>query len=112
VLQLPTDNLDLAISHSAIDWIELMRQAPFTKDLSVGVLDVHTHEVESVATVRRRITHALDLVPLPALWVTPDCGLKTRTVEEATAKLRVMVEASAQVRETAAGAAAAKVVSP
>jgi len=33
-----------------------------------------------------------------ALWVTPDCGLKTRTVEEAIEKLGNMVAATQQVR--------------
>jgi 5-methyltetrahydropteroyltriglutamate--homocysteine methyltransferase len=103
MLQLPTHNLDLAISQSAIDWIEVLRRAPFTKDLSVGVLDVHTHDIETVNTAQRRIERALQLVPLEALWVTPDCGLKTRTVEEAMAKLRSMVEAAARVRAMASG---------
>lgn len=94
MLALPTHNLDLAISQSAIDWIETLRRAPFTKDLSVGVIDVHTHEVESMATVQRRIERALQLVAAEGLWITPDCGLKTRTVEEATAKLESMMAAT------------------
>jgi methionine synthase II (cobalamin-independent) len=32
------------------------------------------------------------------VWIQPDCGLKTRTVEEAEAKLRVMMEATAAVK--------------
>ena len=98
MLELPTHNLDLAISQSAIDWIGILRRAPFTKDLSVGVLDVHTHTVESAQAVRGRIERALELVSSTALWVTPDCGLKTRTVEEAIEKLGNMVAATQQVR--------------
>ena len=101
MLNLPTHNLDLAISQSAIDWIGLMRSAPFTKDLSVGVLDVHTYTVESVHAVRERIERAMELVPREALWVTPDCGLKTRTIEEAIEKLGNMVTATRQVRDSA-----------
>jgi 5-methyltetrahydropteroyltriglutamate--homocysteine methyltransferase len=108
ILDLPTHNLDLAISQSAIDWIELWRRVPFTKDLAAGVLDVHTHEIESVDAVRQRIEHALQLVPAEALWVTPDCGLKTRTIEEAMAKLRSMVAATAIVREAVHAPGAAR----
>jgi 5-methyltetrahydropteroyltriglutamate--homocysteine methyltransferase len=104
MLDLPTHNLDLAISQSAIDWIGILRRAPFSKDLSVGVLDVHTYAVESVQSVRSRIERAMELVPLRALWVTPDCGLKTRTVEEAVEKLGNMVAATHAVREAGAGA--------
>jgi 5-methyltetrahydropteroyltriglutamate--homocysteine methyltransferase len=102
MLDLPTHNLDLAISHSAIDWIGILRRAPFTKDLSVGVLDVHTSAVESAHAVRARIERALQLVASTALWVTPDCGLKTRTVEEAIEKLGNMVAATEQVRAAVA----------
>jgi 5-methyltetrahydropteroyltriglutamate--homocysteine methyltransferase len=98
MLDLPTHNLDLAISQSATDWIEMLRRAPFTKDLSVGVLDVHTYAVESVHAVQARIEHALGLVGPEALWVTPDCGLKTRTPEEAIEKLGNMVAATNVVR--------------
>jgi 5-methyltetrahydropteroyltriglutamate--homocysteine methyltransferase len=103
MLDLPTDNLDLAISQSAVDWIGILRRAPFTKDLSVGVLDVHTYTVESVQSVRSRIERAMELVAREALWVTPDCGLKTRTVEEAIEKLGNMVGATRLVRAAAPG---------
>jgi 5-methyltetrahydropteroyltriglutamate--homocysteine methyltransferase len=101
MLNLPTHNLDLAISQSATDWIGIMQRTPFTKDLSVGVLDVHTYAVESVQAVRQRIERATNLVAPQALWVTPDCGLKTRTIEEAIEKLGNMVVATQQVRQTA-----------
>jgi len=32
------------------------------------------------------------------VWVLPDCGLKTRTVEESEAKLKVMVEAVRDIK--------------
>jgi 5-methyltetrahydropteroyltriglutamate--homocysteine methyltransferase len=102
MLGLPTHNLDLAISQSAIDWIGIMQRAPFTKDLSVGVLDVHTYAVESVQAVSGCIERAMQLVPRAALWVTPDCGLKTRTMEEAIEKLGNMVAATQLVRESTA----------
>jgi 5-methyltetrahydropteroyltriglutamate--homocysteine methyltransferase len=38
-------------------------------------------------------------VPPQRLYIDPDCGLKTRTWDEAAAKLRVMVQAVRQVRK-------------
>jgi len=98
LLDLPADNLDLAISQSAVDWIQVFRRDPFVKDLSVGVIDVHNHVVESLPDVEQRIRRALELVAPDALWVGPDCGLKTRTVDQATAKLRVMAQATVAAR--------------
>ena len=93
LLDLPVDNLDLAISHSTLNLMEMFKRDPYTKDLSVGVLDVHSHEVESPATVRARVEKALQLLPKESLWIDPDCGLKTRTVEESRAKLGAMMSA-------------------
>jgi len=63
------------------------------------VIDVHTHVVETEPQVRERIERALEFFAPDKLYVDPDCGLKTRTVEEAKEKLRVMVTATRAVRE-------------
>ena len=104
MLKLPVDNFDLEMSNSGLDLLELFRRHPFTKDISFGVVDVHSHVLEDVATVRQRIEQALTLIPKEAIWVDPDCGLKTRTVEEAIDKLRVCVEAARSFRGVGAAA--------
>lgn len=93
LLQSPVDNFDLAISNSELDLISIFQKHPFTRDISVGVVDVHSHVIEDVETVKSRIRRALDVFPRQAVWIDPDCGLKTRTVDEAIAKLKVLVEA-------------------
>ncbi len=55
-------------------------------------MDVHTHELEPVGEVADGIKRTLKLMPPERVWILPDCGLKTRTVEEAEEKLRVMME--------------------
>lgn len=107
MLDLPVHNLDLAISQSATDWIDIFRRDRFTKDLSVGVVDVHSRVAEAADVVSRRLDRALDLVPAEALWVTPDCGLKTRLADEAIAKIASMVAGARQVREKLTGSGAA-----
>jgi 5-methyltetrahydropteroyltriglutamate--homocysteine methyltransferase len=93
LLDLPVDNLDLAISHSALDLLGMFRKDPFTKDLSLGVLDVHSHTVEAAGDVQGRIRRGTSVLPADRIWVDPDCGLKTRTVEESRAKLSAMMAA-------------------
>jgi 5-methyltetrahydropteroyltriglutamate--homocysteine methyltransferase len=93
LLDLPVDNLDLAISHSALDLLGMFKKDPFTKDLSLGVLDVHTHSVEAADDVKGRIRRGTSVLPADRIWVDPDCGLKTRTVEESRAKLASMMAA-------------------
>ncbi|MBC7219833.1 MAG: methionine synthase [Hadesarchaea archaeon] len=103
MLKLPVDNFDLEMSNSELDLVELFRVHPFTKDLSFGVLDVHSHEVESVETVEKRIKKALEVLRPEQLWIDPDCGLKTRSREEAVAKLKNMVEAVKRIRANLSG---------
>jgi 5-methyltetrahydropteroyltriglutamate--homocysteine methyltransferase len=98
MLELPVDNFDLEMSNSGLDLLELFRRQPFTKDISFGVVDVHTHVLEDAATVRQRVEQALTILPKEKIWIDPDCGLKTRTVDEAIGKLRRCVEAAKAFR--------------
>jgi len=98
MLNLAVDNFDLEMSNSDLALLELFRRHPFTKDISFGVVDVHSHVIEDVPAVRKRIEQALTILPKEGVWVDPDCGLKTRTIEEAIDKLRVCVEAARAFR--------------
>ncbi|MEE9235896.1 MAG: hypothetical protein V3U28_10705 [Candidatus Acidoferrales bacterium] len=98
MLEAPVDNFDLEMSNRGLDMLALFRQHPFTKDLSFGVVDSHSHVVEDLPTVSQRLQQALEVLPKEALWLDPDCGLKTRTVDEAISKLRVIVEAAKVAR--------------
>jgi len=98
LLDLPVDQFTLELSNSDLGLLELFKTSPFTKELGAGVLDVHSHAIEPVEVVRGRIAAALAVVPAARLFINPDCGLKTRTPEEAHAKLATMVEATREVR--------------
>ncbi len=98
MLDLPVDNFDLEMSNSGLDMLALFKQHRYTKDISFGVVDVHTHVIEEKPVVVERLRQALEVIPADAIWVDPDCGLKTRTVDEAIAKLRACVEAARALR--------------
>jgi 5-methyltetrahydropteroyltriglutamate--homocysteine methyltransferase len=98
MLDLAVDNFDLEMSNSDLDLLELFRRHPFTKDISFGVVDVHSHRTDSAEVVRARIEQALTILPKEGVWVDPDCGLKTRTVAEAIEKLRACVTAAKSFR--------------
>ena len=77
----------------------LFRSKRFSKEVGLGVVDVHSHRIESVDEVRTNLKRALKVFKPEQVYVDPDCGLKTRTPEEAKEKLRVVVEAARAVRE-------------
>jgi 5-methyltetrahydropteroyltriglutamate--homocysteine methyltransferase len=91
MLDLAVDNFDLEMANNDLGLLEVFRRKPFTKDISFGVVDVHSHSMEKADDVRRRLEQALTAIDRDQIWVDPDCGLKTRTVDEAIEKLRLCV---------------------
>ncbi|MCY0908094.1 MAG: methionine synthase [Sulfobacillus thermosulfidooxidans] len=101
LFDLPVDQLDLEAANQNYALLDLLARHPWpqNKELALGVVDVHTHRIESVDEVKAGIRRALEIVPLNNLLIDPDCGLKTRTWDEAAEKLRVMAQAVQAVRE-------------
>ena len=99
MLSLGVDNLDLEASHRSEIFEDCLWHTPFDKDISYGVIDVHNHNTENVQEIEVSIRHALNLFDKESIWIDPDCGLKTRTVPEAIAKLANMVEAVSNIRK-------------
>ncbi|OFV96167.1 MAG: hypothetical protein A3F68_04875 [Acidobacteria bacterium RIFCSPLOWO2_12_FULL_54_10] len=98
MLDIPVDNFDLELSNNELSMLDLMKKNRFSKDISFGAVDVHTHVVEDIDTVKKRIVQGLEVLDPEQVWVDPDCGLKTRTVEESIEKMRVVVTAVKQLR--------------
>ena len=100
IVNLPVDNLDLEMANSDYFILDILKQKglPNDKAVSMGVLDVHTHEIESVEEIVAGIKRGLEVIPPERLYIKPDCGLKTRREDEAVGKLRNMMTAVWQVK--------------
>lgn len=98
ILDLPVDQLDLEMANSNYDLLDVFKAHPYTKEIGLGVVDVHNHRLESIAEVKAGIRRALQQIPPEKIFVDPDCGLKTRTVDEAKAKLKLVVQATHEVK--------------
>jgi 5-methyltetrahydropteroyltriglutamate--homocysteine methyltransferase len=94
------DQIDLELSNSQFELFNLFKKYPFTKEIGLGVVDVHSHKIETKEQVANRIKKTIAAMPIAQIYVSPDCGLKTRSVEEAKDKLRVMMEGTLAVRES------------
>ncbi|MFB6355711.1 MAG: methionine synthase [bacterium] len=102
MLDLEVQNIDLELSNSKLDMLDVFEENPFTKDLSFGSVDVHDHRIEEQDVVKERVESALKVIPEDQLWIDPDCGLKTRTVDEAIDKLDVITSTAEQLRSSVA----------
>jgi 5-methyltetrahydropteroyltriglutamate--homocysteine methyltransferase len=93
-----------AEEHNAYELLSLFREYGDRRDIGLGVLDVHRDEVETPERVQDRIERAAKILGDPQrIWVNPDCGLRTRRLEIAYAKLSNMVEGARRARATFEG---------
>ena len=112
--KLPVDQIDLEFANRNFELLDFFKGKRFPKEIGLGVVDVHSHRTESLDEVAANLRKALTVFKPEQIYVDPDCGLKTRTPEEAKEKLRVVVEAARIVRDElsnghrAAGRARAK----
>ena len=98
MLDIPVDQIDLEFANSEYGLHEEFSDNPFTKYIGLGISDVHTHEIEPVDEMVQGIRQTLKHIPPERIFVDPDCGLKTRTVEEAKEKLSNIKKAVDVVR--------------
>ncbi len=98
--KLPVKQIHLAFKNTDFEYLDLVREHGYdeSKDIGVGVTDSHTRFIETVDEIKDGLRRVLELFPPERVWVLPDCGLKTRTVEESEAKLKVMVEAVRDIK--------------
>ncbi|HZY69412.1 MAG TPA: hypothetical protein VFF67_00330 [Thermoplasmata archaeon] len=81
--------------------LKMFQEYGDTRQIGLGVLDVHRDEVESAETVKDRIVRAAKYLGDPdRIWVNPDCGLRTRKLSIAYQKLESMVQGAELARAT------------
>jgi 5-methyltetrahydropteroyltriglutamate--homocysteine methyltransferase len=74
-----------------------------SKTILLGVLDLGNPGVETAQQVADRLRAGLRHIAAERLVAAPDCGMKYLTREQASGKLRAMVEGAAIVRRELAG---------
>jgi 5-methyltetrahydropteroyltriglutamate--homocysteine methyltransferase len=90
--------------HDGYEILNMFREYGDTRQIGLGVLDVHRNEIETPAKVQERIERSAKILGDPArIWVNPDCGLRTRTLDVAYSKLTNMVAGARLARATFEG---------
>lgn len=82
-------------------WAEraLLAQIPASMEVAVGIIDVKSPTIETVAEVESKIAELLRYVPANRLLICPSCGLGRRDTVRAMGKATVMVQAVHQVNQ-------------
>jgi 5-methyltetrahydropteroyltriglutamate--homocysteine methyltransferase len=92
IARLDADVLSLEASRSGMD------VPAYPNDIGPGVYDIHSPRVPPAREIEGLLDRAEAQVGRDRLWVNPDCGLKTRTWEEALPALEQMMAAVRSVR--------------
>ncbi len=98
IADLDADVTSLEAARSHMEVLDDLNSVGFANSVGPGVYDIHSPRVPSTEEIAESLRAALRAVPQQRLWVNPDCGLKTRSVDEVTASLRNMVAAAREVR--------------
>lgn len=65
----------------------------YCKTIGFGCVDSTTNTVESVDQIEKTIRAGIEKIGKKNMWIDPDCGMRMRTREAASGKLRNMIEA-------------------
>ena len=96
---LDADVISIETSRSHGELVSTFEENTYTKEIGLGVYDIHSPRIPAVDEVKQNIDRALQTISPKQFWVNPDCGLKTRKEDETVDALKVMVEAAKAARE-------------
>lgn len=99
ITALDADVISIETSRSHGELIHAFEEHTYDKGIGLGVYDIHSPRVPKLEELTRNIDRALQVLNPKLFWINPDCGLKTRGMDETIASLKVMVEAAKQTRE-------------
>ncbi|MBA2564615.1 MAG: methionine synthase, partial [Gemmatimonadetes bacterium] len=69
MLRIPVRQFDLEMTNSELDMLGLFGKSEFSKEIAFGVVDVHSHELESVEGVKERVRRAAQVIPVDRITI-------------------------------------------
>ena len=94
------DTKQLGDVRPAYDDLKVFEDCGYKGAYAPGFVSVHTDNMASAFVIHDRIMYVADIVGLDRVWVSPDCGLRTRTWEKSYEKLTEMVHGAQLARRT------------
>jgi len=97
-LGMHVDEIHVEMASREFSELELIGEIAKTKDVAVGIIDVKSYYIETVADVEARVRRCLQYAPPERLAFAPDCGLSQTARWAAKQKLVNMVAGVRAVR--------------
>lgn len=100
---LDADVISIETSRSHGELVHSFEEHTYPLGIGLGVYDIHSPRVPSEDEMISMIDRALKVLDPELFWINPDCGLKTRGVEETVDSLKNMVNAAQCYRQQLKG---------
>ncbi len=100
IAAMDADVITIETSRSDMELLDAFKHFEYPNDIGPGVYDIHSPNIPTQEYMVQLMKLAAERVPAERLWVTPDCGLKTRQWAEVTPALANMVAAARALRAT------------
>ncbi|MFC5775588.1 5-methyltetrahydropteroyltriglutamate--homocysteine S-methyltransferase [Ectobacillus antri] len=98
IAALDADVISIETSRSHGELIAAFETHTYEKGIGLGVYDIHSPRVPKLSEIEHNIARALQVLHPKQIWINPDCGLKTRGIDETVAGLCIMVQAAKRAR--------------
>ncbi len=99
IMALDADVFTFEAARSDLSILDALKASSFRMETGPGVYDIHSPRIPEKDEIRGILANMLQKIDFKKLWVNPDCGLKTRKMEETESSLKNMVAAAKKLRE-------------
>lgn len=95
------DVISFEAARSNLSILDVLKECNFRTQTGIGVYDIHSPRIPSVEEMAGILRKVVEKLGREKVWVNPDCGLKTRGLEETVSSLKNMVAAAHIARDDA-----------
>ncbi|MBV4419715.1 5-methyltetrahydropteroyltriglutamate--homocysteine S-methyltransferase [Clostridium tyrobutyricum] len=99
IKDMDADVYSIEAARSDFSILDFLKNNNFKSQIGPGIYDIHSPRIPSIEELEKSIKIMLDKIDCDKLWINPDCGLKTRGIDEAKKSLINMVLAAKNIRK-------------
>jgi 5-methyltetrahydropteroyltriglutamate--homocysteine methyltransferase len=99
IKKLDADVITIEAAKSDLSILKSLKENNYDHQIGPGVYDIHSPRIPPVNEIVHHLEKIAGFIKSENIWVNPDCGLKTRGMNETSSSLKNMVEAAKIMRK-------------
>ncbi len=96
--EMDADVISIEAARSDLTMLNVLKANNYAHQVGPGVYDIHSPRVPPEEEIHEALSRMKGKLDVAKIWVNPDCGLKTRTMEETVPSLKNLVHAARSMR--------------